>query len=50
MQVTEQSLLLPTILPIMIQLIQRYEEKGFSAFKSIESHGFLIKMSKQTES
>ena len=50
MQVMEQILLLPTILPIIIQVIQRYETNGFLVFKSIESHGFVIAMSKQTDS
>ena len=36
------------LLAIIIQVIEKYETDGFSVFKSIESHGFLIKMSKQT--
>ena len=49
MQVTEQILLLPLILTIMIQAIQGYEKNGFLVFKSIELHEFLIKMSKQSD-
>ena len=44
-----QVLLLPTILLIMIQVIHSYETNGLSVFKSIKSHGFLIKMSRHTE-
>ena len=38
----EQFLLLPRILQIMKQVIQRYETKGFSVIKSVESRGSLI--------
>ena len=50
MQVIERILLLPKILRIMIQVMQRYEAKGLSVFKSLESHGPLIQMSQQIDS
>ena len=49
MQVIERILLIPKILRIMIQVMQMYETKGFSVFKSVESHGSLIQMSKQID-